>query len=63
MDDALAVCRLEGLGELTRDLQRFVDRNRSRREAIGERRPFDQLEDQRQPAVDLFDAVDCRDVG
>ena len=63
MDDAFAVGRLESLGELTCDLQRLGNRNRSGREAIRERRAFDQLEDQCEPAVDLFDAVDCGNVG
>ena len=63
MDDAFAVSRLESLGELTCDLQRLGTRNRSSRKAIGERRAFDQLEDQCEPAVDLFDAVDCGNVG
>ena len=63
MDNAFAVGRLESLGELTCDLQRLANRNRSSRESIGERRAFDQLEDQCEPAVDLFDAVDRGNVG
>ena len=47
MDDALLVRRFERLGDLPRDRQRLVERNRPARDAVGERRPFDQLQDER----------------
>ena len=62
MDDPLLVRRLERLGDLARDRQRLLDRDRSARDPIGERRPFDQLEHQRLDAVGLLEAVDRRDV-
>ena len=37
MDDALLVRRLERLGDLPRDRQRLVERDRAARDAIGER--------------------------
>ena len=51
MDDAVLVRRLERLGDLARDRQRFVERNRAVRDAIGERRPLDELQDERLDAV------------
>ena len=62
MDNAFAVSRLERVSELTCDRQCLGNRNRSSRESIRERRAFDQLEDQCEPAVNLFDAVDRGDV-
>ena len=47
MDDALLVRRFERLGDLPRDRQRLVERNRALRDAIGERRPLDQFQDER----------------
>ena len=47
MDDALLVRRLERFGDLPRDRQRLIERNRSARDPIGERRALDQLHDQR----------------
>ena len=38
MDDALLVRRLERFGDLPRDRQRFLERNRPARDALGERR-------------------------
>ena len=58
MDDALLVRRFERVGDLPRDRQRFVERNRALRDAIGERRPFDQLEDERVRRATVFEAVD-----
>ena len=43
MDDALLVRRLERLGDLPRDRQRLVDRNRPVRQPLGEVVAFDQL--------------------
>ena len=47
MDDALLVRRFERLCDLSRDRQRFVEGNRPLRNPIGERRPVDQLHDER----------------
>ena len=47
MDDALLVRRFERLGDLLRDRQRLVERNRPLRDAVGQRRPLDQLHHQR----------------
>ena len=47
VDDPLLVRGFERLGDLPRDRQRFIERNRPSRDAIGERRAFDQLQDER----------------
>ena len=47
MDDALVVSDFERFGNLAGDRQRFVDRNRARREAIGQRGAVDELHDER----------------
>ena len=51
MDDALLVRRLERLGDLPGDGQRFVQWKRPLRDAVGERRSFDQLQDERADAL------------
>ena len=58
MDDALVVRGFERVGDLPRDAERLVERNRSLLDPLGQRRPFDQLHHQRV----LLDAVDRRDV-
>ena len=62
MNDALLVRRFQRLGNLSGDRQRLVDRNRAGRDAIGERRAFDQFHHQRPSAVRLFQSVDLCDV-
>ena len=62
MDDALLVRRFERFGDLPGDRQRFVDRDRSVRNAIGEGRSLDELHDERLHAVRVFEPVDGRDV-
>ena len=47
MDDPLLVGRFERLGDLLRDLQRLVDRDRPARDALGQRLALDELENQR----------------
>jgi hypothetical protein len=47
VDDSQVVRDLKRFGDLRRDRQRFFDRNRALRDAIGERRTIDELEDQR----------------
>ena len=58
----LLVRRFERFGNLTRDGQRLVQRNRPARDSVGERRPIDQLQHQRAHAARLFEAVDRGDV-
>ena len=58
----LLVRGLERFGDLLRDGQRFIERNRPLRDPVGERRPLDQLHHQRGLAVAAFKAVDGRDV-
>ena len=50
------------VGDLLRDRERLVERDRSAGDAIGERRPFDQLQHQRAHTSGLFEAVDGADV-
>ena len=51
MNDPLLVRRLQGGGELLRDRQRFVKRQRSARDPVCEILPFDQFENERRDAV------------
>ena len=62
MDDALLVRGLERLGDLACNGEGLGDRQRSALETIGERRAFDQLEDQRGHAIGFFQSVDRADV-
>ena len=57
MDDAVLVRGFERVGDLPRNGKRFVERDGAVRDAIGQRRTVDQLEDE--GACDLFDAVDA----
>jgi hypothetical protein len=50
VNDALLVGRFEGLGQLPRNRQRLIDRNRTSCEAIRERRPLNQFHDERRSA-------------
>src|ERR1051326_2371663 len=61
--DALFVRRFERVGDLARDCHCLVQRNRTAADPIGERRPFDELENQRRRVVRLLEAVNRRDVG
>ena len=45
MDDPLLVSGFERLGDLPRDRQRLVQRNRRSSNAVGQRRPLDELHD------------------
>ena len=47
VDDPLLVRRFERLGDLPRDRQRFVERNRPARDPLGERLALDQLQHER----------------
>jgi hypothetical protein len=62
MHNPLLMCVFERLCDLSHDGDRFVDRQRSTRDAIGERRAFHQLEDQRLRAFRFLEAVDGPDV-
>ena len=62
MNDALLVCRFERVRDLLRNHQRFGQRNRPLRDAIGERRPVDELHHERTHAARLLEAVNVRDV-
>ena len=57
------VCRLQRLGDLLRNRQRLIQRDRSLRDPVGEGRPFDQLQHQRPRPLGFLDAVDLGDVG
>ena len=54
---------VQGVGKLPGDRDRLVQRERSARDALGERLPLDQLHHERANAVRFFDLVDLRDVG
>jgi hypothetical protein len=58
----LLVCRFEGLGDLPADRSRIVERKRSRRQPIGERRTLDELHHQRMNAGRVLEAVNLGDV-
>ena len=58
MHDAVLVRRFERFGNLTGNRQRFVNRDRSLRDAVCQRRAVDELEHE----GPLFEAVDLRDV-
>ena len=62
MNDALRVRRLECFGCLARDRQRVVQRQRPLTNAIGERCPVDELEDERDDVFAFFERVDGGDV-
>ena len=62
MDDAVRVRVRERLGHLAGDGERFRRRDRSVREPLGERRPFDELQHQRASALELLLAVEHGDV-
>ena len=59
MDDALLVRRFERLGDLLRDRQRFVERDRAARDALREIVALDQFHHERavMPSA-FFEAVD-----
>ncbi|HXG88585.1 MAG TPA: hypothetical protein VNJ02_09635 [Vicinamibacterales bacterium] len=63
MDDALLVGRFERGGDLLRDQQGLVDRNRATRDAMRQVFSFHQFHDQRSDATGFFETVNVRDVG
>ncbi len=62
MDDPLLVRRFECLGNLLRNRQRFVDRDRAFRDPLREVVTLDQFHHQRGDATAFFEAVDVGDV-
>ena len=62
MDDPLLVRRFERLGDLLRDGQRFVERDRAARDALRQILALDELHHERLDAAAFFEAVDVRDV-
>ena len=62
MNDAPLVRGLERVGHLFRDRQRLVDGDRTLRDAVGERRTFDQFHHQRGRGARSLQAIDGRDV-
>ena len=62
MDHALLVRRFERLGDLARDRQTPRQPGAPRRDTVGERAAFDELQHERADAVRLLDAVDGADV-
>ena len=57
------MCRFEGVGDLLGDGEGFVDGDGPLRDALSQRRPFDQFQHQRTNTLRLFQAVDAGDVG
>ena len=62
MDDALLVRRLERLGDLLRDRQRVVERNRAARDPLRQIVTLDEFHDEGAHPAGFFEAVDVRDV-
>ena len=62
MDDPLLVCRFERFGNLLRDGQRLVERDRAARDALRQVVALDQLHHDRAHTAAFFEAVDVRDV-
>ena len=63
MDDALLVRRFERLGDLLRDRQRFVERDRAARDPLRQILALDEFHHERVHAAGLLEPVDRRDVG
>ena len=62
MDDPALVRHFERGGNLARDRQRLLRRQRTPRDPLGERRTFDELEDQRVNAARFLQPMNRRDV-
>ena len=59
--DAFLVRGVESLSDLCKELDGFLERNRSPRETLGERLPFHELHDEKVCAVEFFETMDSRD--
>ena len=55
--------RVERVGDLPSQRQRFVECERALREPVGERRPLDQFENQGVDGIGFFEAEDRSDIG
>src|SRR4029453_18707678 len=62
MNDAVLVCSFERLGDLTRNWNGLIERNLPLRDGIGERRPFDKLEDEGLRTVRILKAIDSSNI-
>jgi hypothetical protein len=62
MNDSLLVCSVKRFRDLFRNRQRFVERDRSTRNALRQIIPFDQFHHQRANTAGFFEAVDVRDI-
>src|SRR5262245_24831369 len=62
MDDSLLMRGLQCFADLARDRKCLIDRNRTLRDAVCQRRPFNQLPDQSLHTARLLKPVDMRDV-
>ena len=62
VDDPLLVCCFEGFGDLLSNRQRLVERDSASFDAVSQRRPFDEFQNQRPDAVSFLQAVDVADV-
>ena len=62
MNDPLLVRGLQRLGDLFRDRQRLIDRDRPAHDALGEIIALDQFHHERRDAPAFFKTVDVRDV-
>ena len=63
MNDALRVRGLEGIDELPRDGECFVDRDGATRQSIGEIFALDELEHQKRDVLDPVELMNDGDVG
>ena len=62
VDDALLVCRLERLGDLSRDRECLLNRQRTQRQTLGERRAFHEFEHEAAHASGLLQPIDRANV-
>jgi hypothetical protein len=62
VDDALLVGGLERIRNLSGNQERFGDRNRTLCDSVGERRPVDELHDERRCGACLLETVNRGDV-
>ena len=62
MDDAGIVCGFERLGDLSRDRQRLVERQRTARDELRQILALDELHDQGAHLADFLEAVQLRDM-